>query len=176
LSRHEFSRELEGPGPGHYSPTDISLYQPPRFSLHGPSSRDEWLKESEKTPGPADYTPVSDYDKTVGVSLSGHVRGTKTKPALYVETRGDHLVAVDQLIINVAKLPDPDGAKKYLYTHPDLRSLMQELINTILYAKPENPVEFIREFFEREKNETAEEVAAREAARAAANADKLIWL
>jgi hypothetical protein len=166
----------DNPGPGYYSPRDIGIPAPPRFSFHGPNSRDSWLAELEKTPSPADYSPITDYDKTVGVSLCGHERFTTRKPSIYVKTRGEHLVAIDQLIIDLSKIPDMEAAKRYLYTHPELRVLIQEMVDSVLDTKPKKPIDFLREKFEAEKDETAEQVAAREAAIRAANADKLIWL
>jgi hypothetical protein len=58
------------------------------------------------------------------------------------------LVAIGQIVISLKKAPmDPEEARRYIFTHSEMRHLVAWIVDEILEKKPEKPLELIREIF-----------------------------
>jgi hypothetical protein len=135
------------PGAGAYAPK-FPLPEGPKFTVHGPPSRSDWLAPSEATPGPGEYTPQQAASRAIGVSFTGHARDARRTTARLAPRNADVLVAIGQIVLSLKKCPDgPDEARKYIFTHTDLRQVVVSIVDIVLEQKPERPVEYVRGMF-----------------------------
>jgi hypothetical protein len=56
------------------------------------------------------------------------------------------LIAIDHFLLDLNLLPNPALARQNAVTHPDLRNKVNELLEAVFVAKPENPREFLHDY------------------------------
>jgi hypothetical protein len=60
----------------------------------------------------------------------------------------DVFVAIGQIVLTLKKYPEgPDEARKYIFTHTELRQVVVSIVDIVLEQKPERPVEYVRGMF-----------------------------
>jgi hypothetical protein len=55
--------------------------------------------------------------------------------------------AADQIVIDIATLPNPTAARKFALQHAELRAIVRETLAMIFKQKPERPLEFVADFY-----------------------------
>jgi hypothetical protein len=84
------------------------------------------------------------------------------------------LVAIGQIVISLRKAPlEPEEARRYIFTHSEIRNLIAWMVDEILEKKPEKPVEYIHEVFTAMQEERD---AGKPKAVVPAENDDLMWL
>ena len=140
------------PGPGAYTPKP--LRRPPQIVL-GPRPRYDWMG-GEDTPGPGHYDPKESLDRTIGATLSGHAGRGRAHSAMAFG--GGDLLAIDQVIVRLSKIGEPEECRRYAAKHPELKEIVRSIFDMVLDRKPQNPLAMIREEYERIKEEYYEVV------------------
>jgi hypothetical protein len=135
------------PGPGAYSPGCAALVRNPAYSFSGPKFRDDWLVDTKASPSPDQYTPTCPRTVMPHWSLGG-----KSRPGSRVVTDTRDVFAIGNFLVKLDASVPLAAARGYAEQHPELRVLVQELLDAVLHEKPEKPIELIRERFEREKS------------------------
>lgn len=129
------------PGPGMYTPT-VQKRRPPAFTLAGPKRRCDWMNiEADDAPPPGIYDPrpvTTSIGFTFGErSLTSYAK--KRKP-FFLLPLGTFIAEVD------ATIPQKE-AREYCESHREVQEMAELAINAALSAKPDNPREFLFEFF-----------------------------
>ena len=148
-SRHIPKPPEVTPGPGAYTPKPLK--RAPMIVL-GPKPRYDWM-EGEDTPGPGHYDPREALDRTIGASLSGHVSGRRSRANSAMAFGGGDLLAIDQIIVRLSKIGEPAETRRYAAKHPELKDIVREIFAMVLDRKPQNPLEMLREEYERIREE-----------------------
>ena len=139
-------RALEFPniGPGCYDQSTEGIdYHIHGYRFSGPKERNQWMVTNDDMPGPGEYTPVLSVAKVRSRAIgkkSRHKKNVAPRPP-------KDLIAIDQIIIHLENLPDPKRSRQYIISKPAIRDVVHEIIETVLYSRPDDPVAFIKEYF-----------------------------
>ncbi|OHT14459.1 hypothetical protein TRFO_43029 [Tritrichomonas foetus] len=134
-------------GPGTYTLKFPYIPREPAFNFYGPKKRDDWMVDRQRNPGPGTYDPNFVQKKEPQWTIGRKSRLSKRNRRSSVRTKKD-LIAIDQCIIRLDELANPAAARLYIMTHPILRDIVHEILENVLFYKPDEPVEFIEEYFE----------------------------
>ena len=113
------------PGPGAYEDTSYKIKG--GLLPQGSVNRTEWLESSIYSPGPGKYENDDELEKP--------------KP------RGRNVMAIGHFIIKLKQFKNPEEARTEINKYPDLRNIIEEISDLIVTNKPENPMEFLRTYF-----------------------------
>ena len=134
------------PGPGTYDPNRVDLERAPAYYLSGPSSRDDWLKDKMKRPGPGKYSPSVKF-LTQSQPIPSYLFGDKSRK----KKRSNPPIAIDRCLIRLEPGMDRDKCIAYLEKHSDIKDFIAELMDELIYFKPPDPVAYLREKFGEQK-------------------------
>ena len=143
---------MSTPGPGSYSPNRVDLERPPSFYLSGPSSRDDWLKNSFKRPGPGAYSPSLNYTSQ-SQSRPRWSFGDKSRK----RKRSNPPIAVDRVFVRLEQGMNREKTLTFLEKRPEIKEFVAELLDEIIRMKPEDPVQYLRDKFQKQKDERDEQ-------------------
>lgn len=157
LSRNDNERVIEETknlGPGAYNVTNPSLPRPPAFNFAGPKHRDDWMIDKQGIPGPGSYVfnPNSLLTREPNWSI-GRKSRLNRRDRHSTPPQPKDLIAVDQCYVNLALLPNPKAARQYIMVHPEIRQVVHQLLEIVLDEKPEDPIQFLHDIFNQERND-----------------------
>lgn len=139
-------------GPGSYNINDSYFRKrEPGFDLNKSSAdRHTWMKSADNKLGPGHYNPTevskNEPQWTFGKKSRPHKIHSISGSDNFVPKKKD-VIAVDHAMIHLEDLPDPDKARNYIMTHPDIRNVVNEIFSVVLNSKPDKPIEFLNEYF-----------------------------
>jgi hypothetical protein len=126
-----------GPGPQKYTPKAV-LPRAPAYPLSGPKVRDDWMVDTKCSPSPNFYRPHKPESTMPFYSIGYRSRlGAKPTTPFAIGTF-------------IAKLDDGisvNQAKRYLKRHPEFADFVDDLLNTVLEERSEDPIQFISDHF-----------------------------
>lgn len=131
-------------GPGCYNPNYAHIRREPAFFLSGPKNRHKWMEDGKDIPGPGSYnTDCKEMLKrepkwTIGRKSRPSRRMRNSMPA-----KPKDLIAVDQCIVDLSVMPNPDACRQYIIAHPDIRYVVGAMLHAVFLEKPEDPVEYL---------------------------------
>jgi hypothetical protein len=98
-------------------------------------------------PGPGAYdTTLKESLARVPVWTIG--RRSRTRPGERCEQmRPKDLLAVDSVIVDLQLLPNPAAARQYAAQHPELRTIVHEMIALACEKKTDDPVGVIEDYW-----------------------------
>jgi hypothetical protein len=105
------------------------------------------MLDRQGIPGPGHYqTDLKETLTRVPVWTMGRKSrlGKKMKNQPVIEPKD--LIAIDHFVVDLNLLPNPAMARQYAVSHPDLRKLVNELLEAVFDVKPETPLEFLRDY------------------------------
>jgi hypothetical protein len=131
------------PGPGAYDPKMTNQSQTSRLAANC-GKRDRWLTVGE-SPGPGEYDPEFEFARFGTPSFT---IGRKSR--LRKKTERDIKFAIDVAIVNIEdRSLNREEVMNYLRTHGEIRKLVGEALKRILEEKPAEPLNLLREYFEK---------------------------
>lgn len=156
-SRHDIDRSSEIPGPGHYEISgSICVNKPHNCVSNQPLNRTLWMTNGiEVTPGPTDYTPIPSLSKRVATSF-GDRNKKKRKSNI------SNVLVLGPCFIKFASREQYEAARKAICKNSFIKEIINEIFEQVFEQKPDDPLEFIREYFlpevqVKDKNANAEE-------------------
>jgi hypothetical protein len=151
LSRPSASRSSSDSGdlgPGSYNPQLCYLTREPAFYFSGPKKRSDWMIDKQGIPGPGAYnTTLKEALARVPVWTIGRRSRKKLEPGAD-PTKPKDLLAVDSIIVDLQLLPNPAGARQYAAQHPELRTIVHEMIELVCAKKDDDPIGAIEDYWE----------------------------
>ena len=129
----------------------------PGYDISGAYDRYNWMTH-ENSLGPGSYSPVdvkkNEPQWSIGQKSRPGKKGKFEYKVFYEKIRENEsknlpkdLIVVDQIIIHLELLKDPKACRSYVVNHPQLRNIVHDILELVLKSKPDNPVDFIREYF-----------------------------
>jgi hypothetical protein len=134
------------PGPGKYDPTPIAARNP-SYSLAGPKYRDEWLVDVKNSPAPDCYNPVKPKRELPRWSI-----GERSRPGRSALNRKE-VFALGQFLVRLPEDMTVEEARAFSEKHPELRDTVNMVLSLVQDEKPDEPVEYLREFFQDRQKE-----------------------
>ena len=131
-------------GPGTYDVKYIEKRHEPGYVFSGPSERDRWMTLNAAVPGPGSYNTSNkemlpnEPKWTIGRKSRLSRRTRNSIPA-----RPKDLLAVGRVIVDLSLIPNAEGSRQYMMTHPQLREIVQEIFDAVFMLKPEDPIEML---------------------------------
>lgn len=136
------------PGPGAYNP-DFGLKKPPAFPLMGPKYRSDWMVDPHNSPSPVQYNPTKQTKQMPFWSIGNKSRSKKRWKRVTP-------FAIDQFVVKLDESITVKDARAYVDAHDELKQIIRELFDLVYREKSETPLELIRDYFQREKDEILE--------------------
>ena len=156
--RHGEAKKDTNPGPGSYNALEsfkmVSDFTRSTHLLMGNERRGHWMV-SEKNPSPADYSPNKN---NVLVHEPSYTIGSRSRPNKRREMSRKRngspssnakcpMIGIDVFVVRLDPSIDENEARDYIRSHPDLKTVLHEVIEEILDVKPIAPVGFMRDYF-----------------------------
>ena len=158
-SRHGEPKRDTNPGPGSYEALKsfkmVNDFTRSTHLLMGNERRGHWMV-TEHNPSPADYSPNKD---NILVHEPSYTIGNRSRPNKRRElnrkrngspssgNRQSGMIGIDVFIVRLDPSINEDEARDYIRSHPDLKTILHEVIEEILETKPAAPVGFMRDYF-----------------------------
>lgn len=160
-SRHSDPKKDALPGPGQYDALkSFKMVNDLTHSTHlvmGNERRGHWMVR-EYNPSPADYSPNS---KSILVREPSYTIGSRSRPNKRREmarkrnnspnsgqsNKNGPMIGIDVFIVRLDPSMDENEARDYVRSHPDLKTVLHDVIEEILETKPAAPVGFMRDYF-----------------------------
>lgn len=142
-------REIEeSPGPGEYNPNHEFRYSSRSTALVvGAEKRGNWMFQ-DRNPGPGQYSPDG---LTVKPREPAFTIGRKSRRNRRREKKGiipAINVGIDMFVVQIR---DPTmneaDVMEYIRSHKELKTILHDVIDEIMYHKPMAPVGYIRDYF-----------------------------
>lgn len=142
-------REIEeSPGPGEYNPNHSFRYSSRTTALVvGAEKRGNWMLQ-DRNPGPGQYSPDG---LTVKPREPAFTIGRRSRRNRRREKKGtvDPInVGIDMFVVQIRDPSMNEGeVMEYIRSHKELKTILHDVIDEIMYHKPVAPVGYIRDYF-----------------------------
>lgn len=158
-SRHGEAKKDTTPGPGSYEALKsfkmVNDFTKSTHLVMGNERRGHWMVR-EHNPSPADYSPnknnilVHEPSYTIGNRSRPNKRREMSRKRNGLPTQSNRpqaMIGIDVFVIKLDPSIDENEARDYVRSHPDLKTVLHEVIEEILDTKPDAPVGFMRDYF-----------------------------
>ena len=143
------------PAPDAYSPRNPAEPRAPRFPLAGPKRRDGWIHVGND-PGPADYKPKPEKTMPRDPEWTIGAKSRLSKKRKHPNPPKSRFFGIDRFVVPLDLSTDLEGDWRYLDAHPELRHMIQAVMERVIAEKPARPLDFVREWFAKlQKPQTA---------------------
>ena len=163
------AKEIDlSPGPGHYDPNDDFKYCPHYHQLvQSTYNRTKWMI-MESHASPADYSPdctsilPREPSYTIGKKSRRRHKFSMTEKG--GRTKRNHnqnrstIIGVDIFHVRIGPPFDVNDALEYIRSHPEVKTVLHDVVQEILDFKPPSPVSYIRDYFLEEKERLIKEI------------------
>ena len=135
------------PGPGYYSPKYEDLRA---WFYYSTTKRDFTFIQKNSNPGPGAYNP--NYDIEHPSEPKSRLIGKKSRLRKHrkcdppVKPRGK-LIGVSQFLIELEPQMNESETLKYIANHPDLKGVITEMMDQLIFTRPDDPLQFVRDYF-----------------------------
>ena len=140
------------PAPGTYSPKYPAEKRSPKFPLSGPKTRDAWMCV-ENQPGPADYKPKVEKTLRREPEWTIGARSRLSKKRKNPNPPKSRFFGIDRFVVPLDLSMDLEEDWRYIDSHPELRTLIQTVMEHVIEEKPAHPLDFVREWFAKQKRQ-----------------------
>ncbi|EAY11742.1 hypothetical protein TVAG_106370 [Trichomonas vaginalis G3] len=133
------------PGPGYYNPT----YEKTKPAYVSKTTRNTDHFPGSTTPGPGTYNPNFDAELTVQpkFTIGNKVRNKRRRKNDPPEVPRGKLIGVAQFVFPMDPSMNEDDVFRYIASHPQLKFIVNEIMEYVLINKPDDPLKFIHELF-----------------------------
>lgn len=104
-------------------------------------------------PGPSDYSPVHSIVNKKEPEWTIGNKSRKSKKRKNPNPPKSRFVGISMFVIALGLDADVETEKKYIDEHPDIRTMIEDVMEIILSNKPEEPLLMMKDYFEQMKNE-----------------------
>ena len=148
-SRREEKPLNNNPSPTAYKIIEDQVYpRSPAYTLSGPLYRDDWITSTDETPSPGDYNPHRPVTLIPSWTLGKRSRYSKKRKVIEKLTP----FAVGSFVVKLDSFVTVEEAQVYVESHPEIKSVVNEIFEVIYEAKPSNPIQFLTNYFLSQKS------------------------